>query len=294
MNKYRLSSNAFERESEDEKILPKKVFFVSIEGNITEKQYLQGISKYRDELGIDALVNVQVLERRDSDTNSAPSQVIDLLEEYLELRKLDEDSIIREIPISLITKYGETTIKQFIEDASKIDESTRSSINTELTNIGYDLEYRKYLKKVGGDSDEFCILIDRDIQSHPETNMTDCISHCKAKGYACYVTNPCFEFWLLLHFSNVIEEYADKLGTIKDNKKVSNAHTYVSNELSKKAHHGKKIHDFETTYLPRIDDAIANAKAFPSGVDDLVDNIGCNIWKLIEKMREFDPKETTE
>lgn len=290
MNKYRLSSDAFERESEDEKILPKKVFFISIEGNITEKQYLQGISKYRDKLGINALVNVQVLERRNSDTNSAPSQVIELLEEYIELRKLDEDDMIREIPKSIIEKYGELVIKQFIEDASQIEEATRYSINTDLTNIGYDLEYRKFLNKFGGDSDEFCILIDRDAKSHSETNMNDCIAHCRDKGYTCYVTNPCFEFWLLLHFSNVIEEYSDKLGTIKDNKKVSNAHTYVSYELSKMAHHGKRIHGFETTYLPRIDDAISHAKEFPSDVDELVDKIGCNIWKLIEKMREFDPK----
>ena len=135
-----------------------------------------------------------------------------------------------------------------------------------------------------------CVLL----KSHTETNMNDCIAHCRDKGYTCYVTNPCFEFWLLLHFSNVIEEYADKLETIKDNEKVSNAHTYVSYELSKKAHHGKKIHKYETTYLPRIDDAITHAKAFPSEVDELVDNIGCIIWKLIEKMREFDPKEVAE
>lgn len=294
MNKFRLSSDAFERESEEEKELPKKVFFISIEGNITEKQYLQGLSKYREDLGINALVNVEVLERRKSDTNSAPLQVVELLEEYLDLRKLDENSIISEIPSSLINKYGESVIKQFIEDASQIDEATRSSINTELTNLGYDLEYRKYLNKFDSELDEFCILVDRDTQAHPETNMKDCISHCRNNGYTCFVTNPCFEFWLLLHLSNVIEEYADKLETIKDNKKVSNAHTYVSSELSKKAHHGKKIQGFETTYLPRIDDAITHAKAFPSEVDELVDNIGCNIWKLIEKMREFDPKEATE
>ena len=294
MNKFRLSTNAFERESEEEKILPKKVFFVSIEGNVTEKQYLQGVSRYRDELGINALVNVQVLERRKSDTNSAPSQVIDLLEEYLDLRKLDKDKMINEIPSNLIKKYGQSVIKQFIDDASQIDEATRSFINTELTKYGYDLEYRKYLKNFDSDLDEFCILIDRDAKTHSETNMVDCISHCKEKGYTCYVTNPCFEFWLLLHFSNVIEEYADDLEAIKNNKKVSNAHTYVSYELSKKAHHGKRIHEFEITYLPRIDDAITHAKAFPSDVDELVDNIGCNIWKLIEKMRAFNPTESIE
>ena len=165
MNKFRLSSDAFERESEEEKELPKKVFFISIEGNITEKQYLQGLSKYREDLGINALVNVEVLERRKSDTNSAPLQVVELLEEYLDLRKLDENSIISEIPSSLINKYGESVIKQFIEDASQIDEATRSSINTELTNLGYDLEYRKYLNKFDSELDEFCILVDRDTQS---------------------------------------------------------------------------------------------------------------------------------
>ena len=48
MNKFRLSSNAFERESEEEKELPKKVFFISIEGNVTENEYLHKLSKYRD------------------------------------------------------------------------------------------------------------------------------------------------------------------------------------------------------------------------------------------------------
>lgn len=206
MNKFRLSSSAFERETEEEKELPKKVFFISIEGNVTEKQYLRGLSKYREELGINALVNIEVLERKGSDTNSAPSQVIELLEEYIDLRKLDEDDMIREIPKNIIEKYGESVIKQFIEDASQIDKEKRSSINTDLTIFGYDLEYRKYLNKFDSALDEFCVLIDRDTKSHSETNMNDCISHCEAKSYNCYVTNPCFEFWLLLHFSNVKKE----------------------------------------------------------------------------------------
>ena len=43
-NKYRLSSDAFERETEEEKIQPQKIFFLSVEGNATEKEYLEGIS----------------------------------------------------------------------------------------------------------------------------------------------------------------------------------------------------------------------------------------------------------
>lgn len=294
MNKFRLSSNAFERESEEEKVSPKKVFFISVEGNVTEKQYLRGLSIYREELGINALVNIEVLDRKGSDTNSAPSQVIELLEEYIDLRKLSEDELIREIPVKIINDFGEDTIKLFIKDSSRISRDLRNRINTELTQYGYFLNYRKYLNKFDSELDEFCILIDRDSQNHTESNMQECISYCKQNNYNCYISNPCFEFWLLLHFSNVIEEYADKLETIRKNDKVSASHTFVSNEVSIKAHHGKKGIGFPTKYLPKIDDAIAHAKAFPSDADELVDNIGCNIWKLIEKMREFDPKETTE
>ena len=35
-NKYRLSASVFEREKEEEKVMPKKVYFLSVEGNVTE------------------------------------------------------------------------------------------------------------------------------------------------------------------------------------------------------------------------------------------------------------------
>ena len=37
-NKYRLCSSAFDRESENEKIEPLKIFFLAVEGNRTEKE----------------------------------------------------------------------------------------------------------------------------------------------------------------------------------------------------------------------------------------------------------------
>ena len=292
MNKFRLSSNAFDRESEEEKVLPKKVFFISVEGNITEKEYLQQLAIYREKLGIDALVNIEVLQRQSSDTNSAPTQVIELLEEYMHLRELSQDDLIKEIPEKLIKTFGEDTIKLFLKDTSQINRILKNKINTELTKYGYDLNYRKYLNKFDSNFDEFCVLIDRDSQNHSEINMQDCIFYCNQKGYNCYISNPCFEFWLLLHFSNVFEEYANDLELIKQNSKVSNAHTFVSREVSNKAHHGKKHIGFKTNYLPNVDKAITNAKLFPSNPDQLVDSIGCNIWQLIENMRAVNLNET--
>ena len=54
-NKYRLSSNAFEREEETDTVEPQKVFFLSVEGNATEKEYFEAISVNRKALGINAI-----------------------------------------------------------------------------------------------------------------------------------------------------------------------------------------------------------------------------------------------
>ena len=117
--------------------------------------------------------------------------------------------------------------------------------------------------------------------------MIECIKHCKQNNYSCYIVNPCFEFWLLLHLSDVKKEYADKLKDISENKKVSDSHTFVSKEVSLKAHHGKSGINFKKNYLPNIDLAIERAKAFSSDEQELIDNIGCNIWKLIEAMKNY-------
>lgn len=42
-SKYRLSSNVFKREYEEEKIKPQNIFSLSVEGNDTEKEYFDGI-----------------------------------------------------------------------------------------------------------------------------------------------------------------------------------------------------------------------------------------------------------
>lgn len=286
-NKYRLSSNAFEREDEEEKIKPKKMFFLSVEGNATEKEYFQGISANRHRLGINAIVDVEVLNRRRKDTNSAPQQVVELLEEYLRLRKSGNETLVQDIPEAFIQKYGIDFIENFLGDGIGITKKQRNDFVTDLLKIGYDIHYRKYLKKYTSDLDEFGVLIDRDMETHSENNMIECMKHCQKNNYSCYIANPLFEFWLLLHLSDVKEEYADKLLEIKENKKVSDKHTFVSREVSIKVHHGKKGINFRKNYMPHIDTAIERAKKFASDEQELLDNIGCNIWKLLESMRNY-------
>lgn len=284
-NKYRLSSNAFEREEEQDKIEPQKIFFLSVEGNITEREYFEGISANRKQLGINAIVDVEVLSRRKRDTNSAPQQVIELLEEYLQLRANGNEAFIKDIPTEFINRYGIDFIQTFLDNPMHVSKKQRNLFITDLLKIGYDISYRKYLQKYNSELDEFGILIDRDMHTHSEINMSECIKYCEEKNYACYIANPCFEFWLLLHLSDVKIEYADKLNLIKENAKISDSHTFVSREVSSKAHHGKNGINFKKNYLPYVNDAVIRAREFASEERELINNIGCNVWKLIEKMK---------
>lgn len=285
MNKFRLKSNIYDREKDNEKINPKKIYFLSVEGNKTEVSYFLGISRYKELLGINAKVDLEVLQRSRKDTSSAPKHVLELLEEYIRLRNLNDDFVMNEIPNELITKYGLDTLKQYIDSPISIERNIRQSIDSDLTKIGYDLNYRKYLKNYNTEYDEFGILIDRDMNSNPNEDFASIIKYCEDKQYAFYMTNPCFEFWLLLHLCDVAEVYKERFDLIKENKKISNRHTYISNEVSLLANHYKNDINFETNYLPNVEIAIERAKKFPYHPKELINHIGCNIWILIERMK---------
>lgn len=287
INKYRLMSTSFERKKEEEKIEPQKIYFLSVEGNVTEKEYFEGISANRVKLGIDAIVDVEVLKRASHDNNSAPKYVVELLEECVRLRELGMAAFTEDIPNEFIDKYGVQFVKTFLENPDELTRKERNQFITELQKIGYDIKYRKHIHSLQRGNDEFCILIDKDRHTHSVNNLKEILEYCKKEGYSYYISNPCFEFWLLLHLSDVKEEYKDKLDLIKENKKISNNHTFVSNLVSQKAHHGKGGIKFTENYLPYVRDAMERAKEFASDEESIIEQLGCNLWKLLEMMMKY-------
>ena len=157
-NKYRLSSNAYDRETPDEQITPKKIYFISVEGVATEVEYLQGLSDYRADLGIDSLVNVEVLRRKTKDGYSAPDQVVELLEEYLNLREAGDD-IFPDIPDEIKNDFEPDFIRLYLEAPGSISSKKRNEFELVLRKIGYDLAYRKYLSKYTNDFEASGIMV---------------------------------------------------------------------------------------------------------------------------------------
>mgnify|MGYP004444214131 CR=1 FL=1 len=154
-----------------------------------------------------------------------------------------------------------------------------------------DLHYFHFLNNYRGIDDKFGVVIDRDSKSHSLDQMNQIFMKCKERGYLCFISNPCFEFWLLLPVSDVNKEYDEHLDEIRNNDVDAQRNSYVSNLLFSKTNHRKRItkKSFERHYLPNIDKAIKRAKDFSEGLSlpcELIDRVGSNLWELFDVLRE--------
>lgn len=278
-NKYRLTSSAFQRESEEEKVEPTRLIFLSMEGTDTEKEYIVGLNKYKKELHLNSSIYIKPLLRRKADGSSSPTQVIELLEEYLELRK---DGIGKQIKDLLSQNYDDDIINNYVYEPSLLSHQLIREIDFTLEAFGYDLEYKKFLLENQNSNDIFGIVIDTDSWN----DIDKIINYCKEKGYQIFISNPCFELWLLFHWLDVTTLSEDEQRQIKNNTKQSNKHTYVSLKLSKVAHHTKSNIAFRTKYLDKLDTAIINASKLETNLEKLSSNIGTNWPDLIRLLKE--------
>lgn len=279
VSRFRLQSSAFSRNDETEKISPKRIVFLSVEGDETERTYFQNLNEHLDT----AFIQIEVLRHRRGDGYSDPVYVIELLEEYINVR--EGDIIPDELPKSFTEKYSREFIQRYLAGSGELTVEEQKRFSGELLDIGIDVEYRRYLQNFRGDIDYFAVVLDRDCGSHSMELMQECVNKCSRLNYGCFVTNPCFEFWLLLHLCDVKAEFsADELKALRLNPNVSKKHTKVSYEVSRRAHHTKTISltKFNDLYYPNILRAIKNAGSFADGFPELFDCLGSNLPDLLK------------
>ena len=263
---HRLNAgNRFER-PETQSI--KRVVFLSVEGEVTERRYFEFVRESRETLGIKSVVEIHVLRRGDS--SSSPEKVVELLENYLEVRNNNKEFI-----------------HKYLEAPDTIDVKEKRQFEGFLKEEQLDLTYLLFLNKFkgsdNGENDVFGIVIDRDAGNHSPENMARIFDECDEKGYRCFLTNPRFEFWLLLHVADVKSEYPDELEKMLD----FNDET-VDKHLLEKTGGGKKIQRkiFDTYFLPNIDTAIERANGLCTSRNELLDQLGSTLGELFELLRE--------
>ena len=133
-SRFRLMSTAFKREDEDNKIDPKRMIILSVEGDETERTYFQHLNTHLDR----TMIQIEVLRHRHGDGYSDPRHVIELLNEYVDIRQ--GQLIPAELPESFAEKYSRETIDAYLKNDDGLSLETRTAISEALVRIGIDLE----------------------------------------------------------------------------------------------------------------------------------------------------------
>lgn len=144
-----------------------------------------------------------------------------------------------------------------------------------LKNFSVSMEYEK-------DFDSICIIIDRDRESFTEKQYDLVLDICKENKYKLGITNPCFEFWLLLHLTDCKEYNVDD---IVKNKKVSkNGKTFMEKCLTEKlGSYNKKRLKFQP-FKHKIATAIENETIYVEDIQKLKNGIGSSIGVILKEI----------
>lgn len=96
------------------------------------------------------------------------------------------------------------------------------------------------------------------------------------------MTNPCFEFWLLLHFDEVFCLDRDKL---LENPQITSKRRYTEYELRKLLPGYTKSKYNVEALMSRVDKAVQNEKKFCEDIVKLEYEAGSNVGRLIEELK---------
>lgn len=295
----------------------RKVFFV-YEGASTEVLYFNALKTKREDVGVNPLIElVPIIKSYSEDGWSNPKKILDRVIENLEedrTGRITYESLLNRImnyfydeEILTTSRVQSDVVWNLMHDACK--NVLKKSLSCEVSNLEEDCRsIIRYLNEKFGvvnivediseiikasvityaeGFDKICLIVDRDKESFfavPENNQYKYVlEKCKQNGFDFYVTNPCFEFWLLLHFAQVFELDRDKL---LENPKVTAKRRYTEHELRKLLRgYSKSNYDAELL-IEKVDIAIKNAEAFCNDIQRLQNEVGTNLGDLITSLRE--------
>ena len=294
----------------------RKKYFLVFEGSRTEEIYFDTINELKGKIGINPLIEIISIERTYSEYGwSNPKKILEqLLKDLEEIEdeklsyktlvdkimeiivedknfslKISKKSNLKEVieDIENEIEFLENTVKNIEEDCITLLSIITKKVFLVKEEIANILE--KVLENIGNqqityseDIDKMCLIVDRDKKSFKEEQYNYVKEECKRKNFKFYVTNPCFEFWLLLHFDEVHSINREKL---LENKRASSKVRYVESELKKYFPYNKNKYNAELL-IEKIDLAIENEKRFCEDIEELKDKLGSNIGLLTKELKE--------
>ncbi|EHO21149.1 hypothetical protein HMPREF9466_00657 [Fusobacterium necrophorum subsp. funduliforme 1_1_36S] len=225
----------------------RKKYFLVYEGSNTEEIYFNAVNALRNEIGIHPLIELVSLIRSYSEEGwSNPKKILECLMREIrekETGKISYKTLLDKIMETIseerqnlpeISNVSRETIFKTLQYCCK--ENMKKSMEDIVENVAesckellFLLNKRFFMERIaeilenimkniekGGityskDFDKVCFIVDRDKDSFTEKQYNFVLEKCRENSFGFYITNPCFEFWLLLHFEEVLSMDKEKL-----------------------------------------------------------------------------------
>ena len=294
----------------------RKCFFLC-EGQETEPIYFAKLKELRNEIGISPLIDFIQIEKPRGENWSNPKKMLDAL--CLDLSKtITYNTLINAMIDCLytsnylikhkdkITEFSKLLIS-FMHDELNVQETDIFSDITKTTKAVYDFFNQQrpricniimsnvddvldnYEITFDKEIDFLCLVVDRDPESFTEFQFDDVLKTCENNNFDFLISNPNFEFWLLLHFDDIFDlDKNELLRNEKINSEAKSSIRFIPNELRKRLGKYKKNKYDSDLLITKINTAIKNEKQYCETLPELKNVLGSNIGLFIEKLRNLD------
>lgn len=296
----------------------RRKYILVFEGQNTERIYFEAVERNRQNLKINPLIDiVPLLRSYDEEGWSNPRKILDRVLDHIAEHKtgtISYSTFLQRIMDCLIEEKlvsNDRNARTYIwgqmrnaclakfqvileADVSDIEATYNLVIEVlkkscKIDNViniipeflkEYDFTYEV-------DFDKICFIVDRDRKSFKSDDENNqymyVLNKCKEKGFGFFLSNPCFEFWLLMHFDEVCKLNKEKL---LDNVQVTRECKYAEYELKKLLPGYTKSSYDADLLINYIDKAMLNEKLYCEDIDNIEHELGSRVGLLIEELRE--------
>lgn len=270
-------------------------YFIASEGQITEPRYFE---KLNQSVISENISIINILRDYANLGNSNPTYVIKLLKEFLDNKDLQisvselKNKIANwnhenpgKIDLNTINDkldkiYKSNNYKIPYDDLEKLFMHLfKNEVYQDLAS-NFSLYFDAQDVTYSSSTDSLNMVIDRDKDSFTEEQYDDVVKFCSENNVNLYVSNPNFEFWLLLHFKKVEDEDNQKM---LENPKVNKSRRYLEKRLHDICKYTKTNFSFKP-FEKNIHDAILREKNYEENINRLKNNLGTNVGMLVNQI----------
>lgn len=294
----------------------RKKYFLVYEGEKTELRYFEAVNELREEpgLALNPLIElVPIVRSYSEDGWSNPKKIVKRLIENIEEERngttsyetllnwlmeylqdqgniANDPAVIKGIWVTLLwiceEKLKVSSLRQTVDNLQETCEKIITFLSQETGLEGLMVAVTEIIDHAGiiyaEGLDKICFIVDRDKESFTADQYDYVLEECQKRRFGLYLTNPCFEFWLLMHFDDVSELDQEQL---LENPKITSKRRYAEQELRKRIP-GYTKSEYDAMALVRnVDIAIQNEKKFCEDINGLKNTVGSNVGLLICEMR---------